>query len=139
MKNVKVFADLQDKKIERAKRLLNIVQRVGIARVKGEEAVAEKGIRMLAEHLPVLRDKIKVQQKLCGTDNQCIALLHDEIEALEGKNKSLGESVIVHVKRAAVGAPELEVSPVINALILIIGREATLIGLYEAAERAKAA
>ncbi|MEM3154208.1 MAG: hypothetical protein QW165_01415 [Candidatus Woesearchaeota archaeon] len=129
----KEFHALQEAKIERAKRLLNIVTRIGAAEIAGEREVLEKGIHILADHLPLLLDKIKAQQKLCGKDNQCIALIDEEISALSGRNKELGTSLIEHVRQAERGIVRLQVFPVSQALILILGREKSLKKLYAAA------
>jgi hypothetical protein len=128
---IKVFKELQGAKIERAQRLLNIVTRIGAAEAAGDKDVAAKGLKILAEHLPILLVKIKSQRKLCGHDNQCIALIDQEVAALEARDKALGTSVIDHVKNAAQGLVRLEVFPVSNALLLIIGREKSLGRLYE--------
>jgi len=133
MINSKDFEILQSAKIERAKRLLNIATRIGAAEIAGEKNVLEKGLHILAEHLPLLLEKIKAQQNLCGKDNQCIALIDEEIQALSGRNKQLGVSIIDHVKQAAKGLVSLQVLPVSQALLLILGRETSLNQLYSAA------
>ena len=127
------FEALQNAKIERAQRLLNIATRVGAAYAGGQKEIVEKGLHILADHLPLLLEKIKVQEQLCGKDNQCIALIDEEIVALSGRNKQLGVSVIEHVKQAAKGLVDLQVLPVSQVLILIVSREKSLKQLYAAA------
>ena len=131
--NAKDFEALQDAKIERAQRLLNIVSRIGAAEMAGEKEVLDKGLHILADHLPLLVEKIKAQQKLCGKDNQCIALIDEELQVLSGRNRQLGVSVVDHVKQAARGLVSLQVVPVTQALIMIISREKPLKQLYSAA------
>ncbi len=126
-----VFEDLQNEKVERAKRLLNILHHTGMAEELGQKIVLQKSLNLLAEHLNILLNKIKEQKKLCGKNNQCIVLLDDEIEALSGRNRILGTSVIDHVVQAAAGLVNLEVLPVSKALLLIVGREKSLSGLYQ--------
>ena len=130
---MKEFELLQDAKIERAQRLLNIVSRIGAAEMAGEKEVLDKGLHILADHLPLLVEKIKAQQKLCGKDNQCIALIDEELQVLSGRNKQLGVSIIDHVKQAAKGLVSLQVVPVTQSLIMIISREKSLKQLYSAA------
>ncbi len=131
--NAEEFEALQKAKVERAQRLLNIVSRIGTAEMAGEKEVLEKGLHILADHLPLLVEKIKAQQRLCGKDNQCIALVDEELQALSGRNKQLGTSIIEHVKQAAKGLVSLQVVPVTQALIMIISRENSLKQLYSAA------
>lgn len=131
--NVKDFEILQTSKIERAQRLLNIVSRIGAAEMAGEKEVLDKGLHILADHLPLLVEKINAQQKLCGKDNQCIALIDEELQVLAGRNKQLGVSVIDHVKQAAKGLVSLQVVPVTQALIMIVSREKSLKQLYSSA------
>lgn len=126
-----IFEDLQNEKVERAKRLLNILHRTGMAEELGQKIVLQKSLNLLAEHLNILLNKIKEQKKLCGKDNQCIVLLDDEIEALSGRNRTLGTSVIDHVVQAAAGLVNLEILPVSKVLLLIVGREKSLSGLYQ--------
>ncbi len=127
---MKEFEILQDAKIERAQRLLNIVSRIGAAEMADEKEVLDKGLHILADHLPLLVEKIKAQQKLCGKDNQCIALIDEELQVLSGRNKQLGVSIIDHVKQAAKGLVSLQVVPVTHALIMLISREKSLKQLY---------
>jgi hypothetical protein len=130
---IKEFEILQESKIERAQRLLNIVSRISAAEMAGEKEVLDKGLHILADHLPLLVEKIKAQQKLCGKDNQCIALIDEELQVLSGRNKQLGVSVIDHVTQAAKGLVSLQVMPVTQALIMILSREKSLKQLYSAA------
>ena len=131
--NVEEFEALQKAKVERAQRLLNIASRIGAAAMAGDKEVLDKGLHILADHLPLLLEKIKAQQKLCGKDNQCIALIDEEIQALSGRNRQLGVSIIDHVKQAAKGLVSLQVVPVSQVLIMILSREKSLKQLYATA------
>jgi hypothetical protein len=131
--NAEEFEVLQKAKVERAQRLLNITSRIGAAEMAGEKEVLEKGLHILADHMPLLVEKIRAQQKLCGKDNQCIALIDQELQAFAGRNRQLGVSIIDHVKQAAKGLVSLQVVPVTQALIMIISREKSLKQLYSAA------
>ena len=140
MENIQAFMQTQEAKVTRAQRLLSIVTRIGAAEVAQEKEVMKKGLDILAEHLQILLQKIKDQQKLCGEDNQCIALLDEELYDLQGRQKVLGNiNIIEHVKRAAEGLTTLQVIPVSNALLKILGREKSLAQLYKAATQYKAA
>jgi len=129
-----VFEDLQQKKIDRAQRLLDILTNIGPAsELNKESEFIQKGVNIVSEHLPVLLQRIQDQQKLCNDDNQCIALLDEEIKALAGRKEQLGNlSIIEHADKVAAGAADLDVLVVSQALILITSRT-TLSSLYSAA------
>lgn len=134
MKEVELFRKMQEAKVSRAERLLGIVTRIGAAEVAGQKEVMQKGLVIIAEHLPLLLEKMKAQKGLCGVDNQCHALLDEEINALEGRVKELGNlSVIHHVIACSEGRGVLNVPVVSSALLLVMGRQKSLDFLYSSA------
>lgn len=130
VKSVQRFEELQKFKVQRAKRLLDILIRVIDAQVLGEEEIVKQGLSVLSAHIDALVQKTKEQLFLCK-DSQCQSQLADELNILAEKNKELGTSVLEHVRIASRGG-ELRSEPVRKALSLIISREESLIDLLHA-------
>lgn len=127
------FEELQKFKVQRAKRLLNVLIRIIDAGVLGEEQIVKQGLDVLNANLESIVGKAKDQLDLCK-DAQCQNQLVDELHILTAKNKDLGMSVIDHVRLAAKGA-EFSPEPVRKALSLIIAREESLLDLLHASLR----
>jgi len=130
VKNVQRFEELQKFKVQRAKRLLNVLIRIIDAGVLGEDQIVKEGLDVLNANLESIVRKAKEQLALCK-DSQCQSQLVDELHILTSRNKDLGMSVLDHVRLASKGA-EFSPEPVRKALSLIIAREESLLDLLHA-------
>ena len=119
---MKTFEQLQVEKAERAGKLLELLPKLAVAEMSGADV--KNGMSTLSDNLKSLLVKIKEQKSLCN-DEQCSALLDEEIISLESLHKELGTTVISHVEKVSKGA-ELNVAPVREALILIASRKDSL-------------
>lgn len=128
VRDVRRFEELQKFKVQRAKRLLDILIRIIDAEVLGEEEIVKQGLEVLSANLESIVQKATDQFRLCK-DIECKNQLLDELRILSENNKELdGLSVVSHVREAVRGG-ELNSSPVRKALMLIIAREESLLDL----------
>jgi|GEM_PF-3717207 len=133
VKSVQRFEELQKFKVQRAKRLLDILIRIIDAEALDEKEIVKQGLSVLSAHIEALVQKTKEQLSLCS-DSQCQNQIVDELHILTEKNKELGMSVVEHVRLAARGG-ELRSDPVRKALSLVVAREESLIDLLHASLR----
>ena len=110
------FEQLQLEKAERAAKLLALLPRLGFLSPDSTE-----NLSVLTDNFNFLLSLVKEQRKLCN--DQRVALLEEEIRALEGKKD--GVSLVNHVS-SVPNLGSLDVSRLRSALVLIASRKNSL-------------
>ncbi|MBW2970469.1 hypothetical protein KY319_05080, partial [Candidatus Woesearchaeota archaeon] len=75
---MKTFEELQDAKKTRADKLYNIVSNLP-ALIHSNQEFVDKFLKNLPDHLEYMIKQIEQQIQLCRKDDQCIALLGEEL------------------------------------------------------------
>ena len=127
---MKVFEDLQSKKVERAKTLLNKLigarERLSAAEELKKHELVENWLTAYNEALGELKKWVEAQKPLCPADNQCHSLLQEEIDGLD--------EAVKHIGRVIRGAETLDQIKVSKVLIMIASREHALPELLKKSE-----
>ncbi len=79
---MKAFEELQTAKRTRADKLYNIVSKLPVLIHSNPEFV-DKFLKQMPEHLEYMIKQIEQQINLCGKDDQCIALLGEELAEIK--------------------------------------------------------
>ena len=110
------FEQLQLEKAERAAKLLALLPRLGFLSPDSTE-----NLSVFTDNFNFLLSLVKEQRKLC--DDQRVALLDEEIKALEGRKG--GVSLVNHVA-SVPNVGRLDMALLRSALVLIASRKDSL-------------
>lgn len=110
------FESLQGQKVAKAEELLKLASQLHIAEFAENHLFVSRIIEGLPSHLKVLLPVIREQESLCAKDDQRLALLHEEYEAVK---RAFEHAESVRLKRA------FGVVPVVGALNIIRARTDT--------------
>ncbi len=112
---MKDFHHLQEEKLLRAERLYSIVSQIHKLQLQGNTEFVEKFLASFPDHLNYMLAKVKEQEALCDSSDQCLGLLSMESSALQ--------DLIRHSELVAAKKVPLDVVKSVGVLNLIRARK----------------